>query len=273
MTTVLAEPISSTENAQVKLMRSLLGASGRRKHGAFLVEGVRLVEAAVQASRPTLALHSQEFGMRDAREAALLRRLGQEGCLIRSVTDKVLSHVSDTVTPQGIIAVVPWPGAPSVVPTDSPLCVVLDEVGDPGNAGTLLRSAAAAGAAAVFSAPGTVDLFSPKVVRAGAGAHFSVAVGHDLAWDSLIARLPVGASVYLADVEGTQPYWAVDWTRAATLIVSNEARGASQAARRAATSSIRIPMTPGVESLNAGVAGSIILFEALRQRQIARTTQ
>src|SRR5688572_15685218 len=105
MPTQIAEPIFSIENAQVKLARSLLNATGRRKHGAFLVEGVRLVESAAERARPQLALHSPAFGTGDKREAALLGFLANLGTPLRCVTDRVLAHVTDTVTPQGIVAV------------------------------------------------------------------------------------------------------------------------------------------------------------------------
>ncbi len=273
-----AEPISSLDNAQVKVARALLDGSGRRRHGAFLVEGLRLVEAAAGATgaaEPRLVLHTPAFGAADAREGALLRRLYATGAMVRPVTERVLAHVTDTVTPQGIVAVMPLPGEGQPLAgvagragggTERALYVVLDQVSDPGNAGTLLRSAAAAGVAGVFSAPGTVDLYAPKVVRAGAGAHFQVGLAATAGWDAIRAALPAGAPVYLADARAERPYWEIDWRQPAALIVSSEAHGASEPARQLATGAICIPMQDRVESLNAGVAGSIILFEALRQR-------
>jgi TrmH family RNA methyltransferase len=139
-------------------------------------------------------------------------------------------------------------------------------VSDPGNAGTLLRSAAAAGVADVLWGPETVDAFAPKVVRAGAGAHFQLRLTTGASWREIGAALPAGGSIFLAEAHAAQLYWEVDWTQPAALIVSNEAHGASAGARALATGTIAIPMASGVESLNAGVAGSIVLFEALRQR-------
>jgi TrmH family RNA methyltransferase len=105
-------------------------------------------------------------------------------------------------------------------------------------------------------------------VRAGAGAHFQVGIVAGIGWDAIAAALPVGAPVYVADARAEWAYWHVDWTNPATIVVSSEAHGASDAARLLATGAIGIPMQAGVESLNAGVAGSIILFEALRQRSM-----
>ena len=122
--------------------------------------------------------------------------------------------MTDTVTPQGIVAVMDFRPAPTYTPANSPLHLILDEIGDPGNAGTLLRSAVAAGVSTVFSAPGTVDLFPPKVVRAGTGAHFTLDVARELGWETIGERLPAGAAIYLSDAGAGRPYWDVDWTQA-----------------------------------------------------------
>jgi TrmH family RNA methyltransferase len=282
MTRPDAEPITSLQHPQVRLAHALLEPAGRRRHGAFLVEGLRLVEAASAASAPELVLHTQALGRHDARERAVLQRLRAAGATIRLVTDQVLAHVTDTVTPQGIAAVMPLPGGSRAAVraaerngvshvqqgSGAPvgLSLILDAVNDPGNAGTLLRSAAAAGVAQVLAPRGTVDLYSPKVVRAGAGAHFLLALRAGLTWEQVPDLLPRPCQVLLADAGAPTPYWEVDWVRPSALIVSNEARGASEAARALATGTVAIPMHRDVESLNAGVAGSIILFEAVRQR-------
>jgi TrmH family RNA methyltransferase len=292
-----AEPLTSLEHPQVKLARSLHEQRGRRRHGAFLVEGLRLVEAATQRLAPQLVFHTPSFGhttVRAAagRERALLHRLRQAGVLVRPVSERVLQHIADTATPQGIVAVLalpadqgsgaaaqpagdPAPGQARPLPVapgarapaaGGPLDLVLDAVTDPGNAGTLLRSAVAAGVWRVLCAPGTVDVYAPKVVRAGAGAHFHVRLVA-ASWDEIAGALR-GQAVYLADAAGARPYWDVAWTQPAALVVSNEAHGASAAARQLAAGTVAIPMAGGVESLNAGVAGSVILFEARRQRLI-----
>jgi len=271
------EPISSTDNPQVKLARSLHEPSGRRKHAAFLVEGLRLVEAAAAAATPQQVFHSVAFGATDGRERALLRQLAGSGVGMRAVTDRVLQHVSDTVTPQGIVAVMPLPvraamehRAASAESRAVGLELILDGVGDPGNVGTLLRSAVAAGVARTFCAPGTVDVYGPKVVRAGAGAHFQMSLftGAQANWSAIHDSIPAGAGVYLAHARGSRPYWEVNWTRPSVLIVGSEAHGASDAARQFATATVTIPMAGDMESLNAAVAASIILFEALRQRSL-----
>jgi TrmH family RNA methyltransferase len=273
------EPISSTENPQVRLARSLLEPAGRRRQGAFLVEGLRLVEGAAAAGAPRLVLYAPPFGQRGGRERRLLLALRRMGCPVRPVTERVLAQATDTVTPQGIVAVMPLPGEGDPragVPAGAgdgeggaPLVLVLDGVADPGNAGTLLRAAAGAGATAVLATRGTVDLFSPKVVRAGAGAHFLLPLRTGLDWEALSRALPAGCRVLLADAGATTPYWEADWTGPTAVVVSSEAHGASaeavQLAEEERGGRVGIPVR-GIESLNVAVAGSVLLFEAVRQR-------
>jgi TrmH family RNA methyltransferase len=143
--------------------------------------------------------------------------------------------------------------------------LILDLLRDPGNLGTILRSAEAAGVGQVILTPGTVDLYNPKVVRGGMGAHFRLAATH-LDWAAASARA-VGRAVWLADMAGERRYDEVDWTAPSSLIVGGEAEGYSQEAASLATGTVRIPMEGGAESLNAAMAATVILFEAARQRR------
>ncbi len=138
---------------------------------------------------------------------------------------------------------------------------------DPGNAGTLLRSAEAVGVDLVLFGPGTVDAFSGKVVRSAMGAHMRLPLRECSSWELLRAYLPASMPLYVATMDAPLRYDAVNWRDPAALIVGGEATGPSAAARAAATA-IRIPMRAAVESLNAAMAGTIILFEAARQRII-----
>jgi TrmH family RNA methyltransferase len=269
----------------VRLARSLLEPAGRRRQGAYLVEGLRLVEGAAEAGAagsgaPRLVLYTPSFGQRDGRERRLLLALRRLGGPVRPATERVLAHITDTVTPQGVVAVVPLP--PEVPLSrgagagkgagEAPLLLVLDGVADPGNAGTLLRAAAGAGATAVLTTKGTVDLFSPKVVRAGAGAHFLLPLRTALDWEAILRVLPEGCRVLLADAGAATPYWEADWRGPTAVVLSSEAHGASAAAVQRAEAEgggqVGIPVQ-GIESLNVAVAGSILLFEAVRQRRYA----
>jgi TrmH family RNA methyltransferase len=180
-------------------------------------------------------------------------------------SEHALKAAADTVTPQGIVAVIPVPAAPAEI-GPLPLVLVLDGLQDPGNLGTILRSAWAAGAGAVVTTPGTADPYSPKVVRAGMGAHFHLALLPEQPWPQ-IARLVAGRQVLLAEARGGTPYDQVAWSQPTALIIGSEAHGSGPEARALATATVSIPLAEGVDSLNAAVAASILLFEARRQRQ------
>ncbi|HLL50000.1 MAG TPA: RNA methyltransferase, partial [Thermomicrobiales bacterium] len=171
-------------------------------------------------------------------------------------------------TPQGILAVFPFPKIPPVPEDQVPLVLVLDRLRDPGNLGTLLRAAAGAGVNAVYLSPATVDPWNPKVVRAGMGAHFRVPLLplDTETQESLRERLPRRV---ISSAIATQPYDAVDWTGPTALVVGGEAEGVSPEMEAWGTEQVSIPLAHDVESLNAAVAGAVILFEAARQRREA----
>ncbi|MFI5267159.1 MAG: TrmH family RNA methyltransferase, partial [Chloroflexota bacterium] len=134
---------------------------------------------------------------------------------------------------------------------------------DPGNAGTMIRTARAAGAAAVLATKATTDLWSPKAVRAGMGAHFHLPVVVDVVdWAVLGSR-----QVLLANSQGGTEYWEVDWSRPAAIIIGSEAHGASSAAASLATEAVTIPLAEGAESLNAAAAAAVLLFASRRLTQ------
>jgi TrmH family RNA methyltransferase len=145
------------------------------------------------------------------------------------------------------------------------MVLVLDGLRDPGNLGTILRSALAASVGLVLLAPETVDLYNPKVVRGAMGAHFRLPVlSQD--WPEIASRLD-GRSVWLADAEGEIAYDAIDWTVPSALIIGGEPAGAGREAAALATRKTYIPMAHGIESLNAAMAATAILFEAARQQR------
>lgn len=257
--------ITSLENPKVRLLRSLHRRRRRYSERLFLLEGVRLLEEAFRAGvTPTLVLYLPERLQETPRGQALLERLHTLETAFPT-TPSILDAIADTVTPQGVVAAVPFPD-PAPRP-DGPI-LVLDQVRDPGNCGTILRTAEAAGVREVLCAPGTVDPFEPKAVRAGMGAHFHLPV-RSASWDEIAAACQ-GMQVLLAEVEGGSPYDQVDWHLPTALIVGGEAEGASAEAHRLATSLVSIPMAGAAESLNVTVATGILLFEALRQRRAGR---
>jgi RNA methyltransferase, TrmH family len=256
--------ITSSQNPKIKLIRALAGRpKERRENGAFLAEGVRLVEEAFNAGwNFRFVLYTDGLGPRGQE---LVKSLTTRGVDVEPVVENLFQSVTETETSQGILAVLALDPPSSLKPPPKPDFVLIpDQIRDPGNLGTLLRTAAAAGVQAVFIPPETTDPFAHKVVRAGMGAHFRLPI-LSLTWDQLKERV-AGMSVYLSDAEGEKSCWEVDFTRPTALIVGGEADGASKQAREIATEVIRIPMPGHMESLNAGVAGAVLMYEAVRQR-------
>lgn len=260
--------ISSTSNSYAKYIRSLRSSSReRRSERRFVIEGVRLVTDALQANIGIeVALYAPDQLKETTAGAALLEQLAsRRGCY--EATAAVVAAAADTQHPQGIVATVAWP---EITPRPG-LYLVFDTIQDPGNLGTLLRSAEAAGVGLVLCSHGCADIYSPKVVRSAMGAHFNLPLRGDMSWDELGQVLSDIPRIYAADAEATMPYYAADWKQPAALIIGGEANGISDEGLALSTHRINIPMVGRAESLNAGVAGSIILFEALRQRSRGRT--
>lgn len=253
--------ITNPGNERIRYVRSLQRTSVRRKEQLFVVEGVRLVEEALDAgARPDLVLVSPEQLERTPRGAALLRRLAAFPCW--AVTEPVFKVLSDTVTPQGVIAILPIPRPPPN-PIQGPIILVLDHLRDPGNAGTLLRSAEASGVVRTVAFVDSVDAYAPKVVRAAMGAHFRLTILEDLQWSGLLPLL-ADRPRWLTVARGGTPYDRIDWRKDCALIIGGEAEGAGPEALAAASEQITIPMAGPTESLNAAMAGTILLFDAAR---------
>ncbi|HLF73260.1 MAG TPA: RNA methyltransferase [Anaerolineales bacterium] len=257
--------ITSGQNPKLKLVRALLGrAKERREAGLFVAEGVRLVEEAVKANWPfRFALFSSGLSERGEQ---LIQTLAENHIDVEETSGDLLQKVSETETPQGILAVLqldqlPIAGSPSLV-------LIPDQVRDPGNLGTLLRTAAAAGVQAVLLPPETTDAFAPKVLRSGMGAHFQVPI-HSMTWEEIEQMVrSANLQVYLADMNG-RSCWETNLREPLALIIGGEAEGAGEEARRLTDQHISIPMLGKLESLNAGVAGSVLMLEVVRQRSVS----
>jgi TrmH family RNA methyltransferase len=256
--------ITSLSNAKVKYVRRLqTDRRFRNRENHFVVEGTRWLTELVTMARPAAMLFVTERWLETAVHPQILQQLallGQSTPLL--VSEEVMLAMSDTATPAGVLAVLPM--QPPPLPTRPSLLLVLDEIGTPGNLGTMLRAAGAAGADGVLLGPGCVDLYNPKVVRGSMGAHLRLPV-HSQTWPEIAATVK-DMQVWLATVEAELAYTAVNWQQPSALIIGSEAAGAGTGARRIANGSITIPMHATTESLNAAMAAGIILFEAARQR-------
>lgn len=252
--------ITSSQNSKIKFVRALMGrAKERREAGAFVVEGVRLVEEAEKKDwRFETVLYDETLSERGK---LLVEHLKSKSVEAEQLSQSLMKSLSETETPQGILAVLKISSLPI---SQSPDFVLIpDQIRDPGNLGTLLRTAAAAGVQVVFLPPETTDVFAPKVVRAGMGAHFRLPI-HLMSWEE-VYRQTKDLQVYLADMDG-QSCWETDLRHPLAMIIGSEAEGASEEAQKLATQKISIPMSGDIDSLNAGVAGSVLMFEVVRQR-------
>jgi TrmH family RNA methyltransferase len=255
--------ITSTANLHVKRIRSLVRSRKERHHERmFVVEGVRLVEEALLYAIPASILYVPEQLQATPRGRWLLSQVEQQPDAAPTTT-AILAELSAVESSQGIIAAVPLP---QLTPATLSLVLVLDGVQDPGNVGTLLRSAEAAGVDLVVCLSGTADVWSPKVVRAAMGAHFRLPLVDAVDWTTIRPQLEPLTAIYAATQHAERTYDQVDWRQPVALVVGNEANGVSLETLQIAQQ-VTIPMAGAVESLNAGIAGSVLLFEAARQRR------
>jgi TrmH family RNA methyltransferase len=256
--------ITSAHNPRIQKVRGLLNhRRDRTRHEVFILEGVRLVEEAVKASWPLeQVFYSDKLS---GRGRLLLEVCVREAIPIEEVDDAILNSLSDTENSQGILAVAAIRELPPGNQAD--FILIADAVRDPGNLGALLRAAAAAGVNLALLTPGTADAYNPKVVRSAMGAHFHLPIKF-ASWEEIADGYKSGRHFFLSEIEARDPLWDVDFRKPLALIVGGEAQGASDAARRLADQSVKIPMSGGAESLNAAIAAGIILFEVVRQRRL-----
>jgi TrmH family RNA methyltransferase len=257
--------ITTLHNPEIQAVRKLqVQAKARRQRQEFVIEGVRLAEEAQQSGWPA---HVVFFaGKLDERGRAVVDAFSAQGVATEQISDAVMKAISQTQTPQGILAVLAQQTLP--IPSSPDFLLILDELRDPGNLGTILRTAAAAGTQAVVLAPGCTDPWSPKVVRSAMGAHFHLPLISQ-SWREIRQTLKYSVGdlmVYLADSAAGSPYAQVDFRSPLALIVGGEAAGAGQGSFLLADARVHIPMPGGAESLNVAIAAGILLFEVVRQR-------
>ena len=246
------------------VVRDLQRPRGRERRHLTLAEGVRLVEEAVARRIEITGVVVSPALEKGARGAALLESLSRSTTRIERVSDKVLAEAAETEQPQGVIAIVRPPewALKDLDVSRKPALLVLDGIQDPGNVGTLLRTALGLGAAGVIALPGTVELANPKVLRGSMGALFSlpaVVAGQD---DFLGWSRERKCQLLIAAADG-EPLGKSPLPRPAAIVLGNEGAGVSPGLRNAGRA-VAIPLAGGAESLNVAVAGGILLFEVLK---------
>lgn len=267
--------ITSRQNRWIRWVRGLGDPKERQGQGLTVIEGRRLVAEALGAGvtlplvlyTPDLAEHAE--GM------PLLEQAAGRGARLICVSPEALEGCAQTVTPQGLVAVAelaerrlareemssPRGGLAS----PGGVVLALDGVQDPGNVGTIVRAALAADARGVLLGPGTAELTSPKTLRASAGAAFRVRAWRLGNWDVLAELKARGWRVLATGGRGGIPPWEVDLCSGVVVLLGNEARGLSPGLAEMAEARLSIPMPGGAESLNVAMAGTILLYESVRQ--------
>ena len=241
------------------LARDLKRRKAREKHQLFVAEGVRAVEELLRSEIGIRGFLTAPQLLDAPRGAALADAIRQRGVGVEDVPANVFGSAAETESPQGVLAIAEVPHRSfATLEGWSGIVLVLDAVQDPGNVGTILRTAAALGVNATVALPGTVDLWNAKVVRSGMGAHFRH-LAFSSTWDELDSfREQAGAAVYVADAGG-EPVVGTPAARRIVLVVGNEGAGVSPEARTRAARVVSIPIASDVESLNVAVATGILL--------------
>lgn len=260
--------IESLHNEQVKYVASLQRHKAREEAQLFVVEGWRFVEEAVLRNAPIKKVYVCQ-GRQNLEWQFLQKRLSERRIPFEEVTERVLRKMSATEEPQGILAVVrqtTYTWADLQIDQNS-VVLILDGIQDPGNLGTILRTALASGARYVCLTPGTVDLYNPKVLRSTMGAIFSLVLLQDYQPEEILDFCQdQGLSIFMGDIQGSSVYQTKLSEGPLALVVGNEGNGPSPAFRRSNVQCITIPMAQDVESLNVAIATGILLFEIVRQR-------
>ena len=277
------EIISSKDNKKIKYIRGLMEkGSIRKKNRQFVVEGIKLVDEALKYGDVSEIVITEslyaEIVSGDLSDNALLAENGKNVIKYvgnsRStivVLDAVFNSVSETITPQGVLAVVGMPCYRLLdedyldkiySKTGKIKLLILEDTSDPGNLGTIMRTAEAAGVTGVIMTKGTVDIFNPKVVRSTMGSIFRLPFAYVEDLKEVIKELKKsGISFYAAHLKGEKSYKAIQYSDRSAILIGNEARGLSDEVADLADTYVIIPMQGKVESLNAAVAAALMMYE------------
>ncbi|MBZ0156459.1 MAG: RNA methyltransferase [Alphaproteobacteria bacterium] len=272
--------ITSPSNPMIREALRIREKRGKYRNAAFLVEGPHLMDMAISSPYTGIkrVFFTEAFrGREEGRQ--LLGRVAQKGdagssgrgereVFLLEIPEPLLSRIAGTETPQGIVAIVSYPvtALGDIAFRDVPFLVVCDGIQDPGNLGTIIRVADAAGADGVVILPGSCDVFMPKTVRATAGSLFSLPIAYSSP-DALADYFEVsGIMLAVADVRAEVPVYAFDFARPVAVAFGNEAHGPGRELRERAKGLVKIPIIGKAESLNVAMSATVCLYEAVRQR-------
>ena len=262
--------ITSPGNSRIKLVRKLQTRKGRSEEGRFVAEGRNLITEIFERGLDVdflMVSESMLSGNGSDTTEMIAACIDSSDIMLCAVPDREFAGLTDAGEGIGMLAVVRMKEYGAEVIKGLPAganILVLDRIQDPGNLGTLVRTAAAAGYGAVLLMSGTADIFSPKVLRATAGAVFAIPVIHVKDEDEL-RKMTAGRRLAVTAVRGGRPYYEEDLKEGTAIVIGNEGRGVSRKIMEMADVRVSLPMKGGVESLNAAAAGAILMYEALRR--------
>ncbi len=263
--------ITSRQNENIKAMKRFYRKKYRDQERRFLAEGVKVVREAFEAGwKVETFLYSVEL-LQQSQGKSLLNKARNAQADLWEVADPVLYDLADTKSPQGVIALIVKPERSLEDFLDknhgTPLIVGLDGIQDPGNLGTIMRTADACGLMGLIALKGSVDLYNPKVVRAAAGSLFYLpAIGDVDAATAIPFFKRANFQLLVADPQGEVSIYDCDFNHPTLLFMGNESRGCTDQLRQAAEKVVHIPMPGHADSLNVGVAASLFIYEAVRQK-------
>ncbi len=260
--------ITSVANARVKqVVAWQTKAKERKKDGIFLAEGLKMFEEAPLEWIRETYIEESVLGKID-KDSILYKKLEQTG--YETVTAEVFKKMSDTQTPQGILTVLRRPSyhPEALLQRKNPLFVLLEDLQDPGNLGTIVRTAEGAGVDAILMSKGTVDIFNPKTIRATMGSVYRMPFVYvDDVVETIKSLHNAGVKTYAAHLGGKDYYDSFSFREGTAFLIGNEGNGLKKSTADAAFSYLKIPMEGQVESLNAAIATSLLMYEAHRQRR------
>ena len=258
--------ITSSSNPRLKSIRRLRRCG--RRDGTFLVEGFRQVACALDAGAPIRELCTAPELHLGASEHELVREAERRGAAVLELSAVAFESISGHVRPDGMAAVVErWSTSIDLLePAPNPLLLVADAVERPGNLGTIVRSACAAGADALVVADGRTDLFHPETVRGSVGTLFKLPAAESTSERAISWLVARGIRIVVATPDAPRPCWEADLGGPTAVVVGNERHGVSTTWLEAASELVGIPMPGPADSLNVAVAAGVVVFEAARQR-------
>jgi TrmH family RNA methyltransferase len=261
--------ITSHSNTKIKEVFEIKRGKSRSKHTSFIIEGAHLIEMAFGADTPVREVFFTEAFSRKKEGQKLLRLLAKHTSRLFEVSDQVFCKFTETETPQGIIAIATYRrlSLKELSLKENPLLVVSDGIQDPGNLGTIIRTADAVGADAVIILPGTCDVYMQKTIRATAGSIFNIPIVHATV-DEFSGWLRAHKILLaVTTVDSEKSFFEADLISPVAIVFGNEAHGVHKEFMKAADMALKIPLYGKAESLNVATSAAVCLYEAVRQRR------